>query len=132
MWEPLENGTGIVEVYPDGAEIVVIDPRLGRRERRVVLAHELVHLERRLLPRDTPRAVVRREEFQVQREAVRRLVPPAELQHFIERRGSTEPITGAVVADEFDVPEHIAVDALADLRNAVGVDSVNRLAEISE
>lgn len=112
VWQLLSGAGGAAEVGSDGREVVVLDPRLGRRDRRAVLAHELIHLERRILPMSTSAAVVAREEHQVRRETVRRLVPPDQLRRFVAARSSVEPMTAALVADEFDVPESIAASAL--------------------
>ncbi|MFN8052797.1 MAG: hypothetical protein U0Q22_15235 [Acidimicrobiales bacterium] len=115
LWQRLAGAGGVVEVSDDGAETIVLDPGLGRRERRAVLAHELVHLERSLLPPGSPPAVVDREEFQVQREVVRRLVPPQlleELVHAAAADGAGDPVTVEVVADAFDVPADIARDSI--------------------
>ena len=118
VWQPLVGGGGCVEVSPDGGEVVVLDPRLSRRDRRAILAHELVHLERRVLPAGTPRPVVDREEFQVRAETVRRLVPGDDLRRFVAARSTVGPVTADLVADEFDVPVSIAQSALDRLGRA--------------
>jgi hypothetical protein len=115
VWQRVDGG-GMVEVSPDGDEVIVLDPRLGRRDRRAVLAHELVHLERRVLPHGTLRCVSVREEHQVRAETVRRLVPPHLLAEFVARTADTEPVTAELTADEFDVPTAIALAALVSLR----------------
>jgi hypothetical protein len=115
MWQLL-SCEGLVEVSPDGSAVVVLDPRLSRRERRAVLAHELIHLERRVLPNGSPRAVVEREEYQVRAETVRRLVPPLQLRQLVVTRSDVEPVTPHLVAEEFDVPVTVAVAALDRLR----------------
>src|SRR4051812_37862823 len=84
-WQALEGDVALTEVRPDGSEIIVLDPRLRRRERNAVLGHELVHLERGLLPEGTPSSVVQREERQVAGETARRLVPLQELALFVQR-----------------------------------------------
>jgi len=56
-----------------------------------------------------------REEAIVRRETARRLVPPCELRALVDRRAEVEPITAALVAEEFDVPERIAAEALQAL-----------------
>lgn len=117
LWQALAGRAGLAEVAPDGSEIVVLDPRLGRRDRRAVLAHELIHLERRLLPQGTPQAVLAREEHQVRAEVVRRLVPPPDLRGLVAALASVEPVTAALVADEFDVPTAVAEAALEALRS---------------
>lgn len=47
---PLAGPRGLAVVFPDGEAVVAVDPGLCRVERRCVLAHELVHDERGLLP----------------------------------------------------------------------------------
>lgn len=113
------SGAGLAEVHPGGAEVIVLDPRLGRVDRRAVLAHELVHLERSLLPLGTTESVRQREEFQVRAETVRRLVPPIQLAHFVTARSDVEGVTAEVVADAFDVTPSIAEAALQDLQREV-------------
>ena len=106
----------------DGRDHITIDARATRRERSALLTHELIHLERGVgHPWATP-ATMQREEAIVRRETARRLVPPAELAAFAAGRAEVEPITAALVADEFDVPEPVAQEALdalsASLRGA--------------
>ena len=80
-----------------------LDPRLGRRERRCVLAHELVHEERGIAyTRSTPTAMVQIEERCVERETVRRLVPPDDLMTLVHVL-APDPVTVIDVADWFDV-----------------------------
>lgn len=117
LWQALSGRGGLAEVSPDGSEVVVLDPRLDRRDRRAVLAHELIHLERRLLPHGTPEAVRAREEHQVRAEVVRRLVPPSVLRGLVAALASIEPVTATLVADEFDVPTALAEAALEALRS---------------
>ena len=95
-----------------GHDTILIDETLGRRERRCVLAHELIHAERgigHLLASD---ATMEKEEELVRREVARRLVPPDELRDFLDRRLALDPITAADIADEFDVDEDVAALAL--------------------
>ena len=93
--------------------IVVLDHRLGRRERRAVLAHELVHDERGLLfDDDTPAGIVRKEEAIVDAITAARLVPLDDLQSFITARDDAEGITVRDVAEEFDVPDDVAARAI--------------------
>lgn len=100
-------------------DLIVIDDRVGRRERSALLAHELIHAERGIgFPLATAETM-QREEAIVRRETARRLVPPDELGQFIERRGEVEPITADVVAEEFDVPAHVAAEALRALRHSM-------------
>lgn len=104
-------------VDADGAEVVLLDPRLGRVARNAALGHELVHLERGLLAPETPPAIVQREEHQVAAECARRLVPLEELAGFVAATADVEPVTAAVVADAFEVPFDVAERALAQLRH---------------
>jgi hypothetical protein len=100
----------------DGRDHITIDARADQRSRRALLAHELVHLERGIgYPLATERTM-QREEAIVRRETARRLVPPSELAALIAARSDVEPITAALVAEEFDVPEPVADDALRALQ----------------
>lgn len=119
LWQRLVGTPGFVEVGVGGSEVIVLDPRVGRRQRRAVLAHELVHLDRGLLPAGTPRLVVDREEFQVRAETARRLVPGPALARMVAERSDVEGVTAAMVADEFDVPLDVAEVALAALAVAL-------------
>lgn len=114
FWNRMEGDDALAGVLPDGTEVVVLDPRLRPRTRRAALGHELVHLERGILPFGTPRSIVAREEYQVNEETARRLVPIDELAAFVARGGA---ITEQEVADEFDVPVAVASRALAQLRH---------------
>jgi len=108
-------------VQGPGLTVVVLDPALDRRSRRVALAHELVH-EERGGGCDAPGlplaldVMVARDEAEVVREVARRLVPPAALRHLLEQRDElglhVEPWE---VADAFDVDDLTARAALADL-----------------
>jgi len=120
VWQPMVGSGGLAEVHADGVEVIVLDPRLDRRDRRAVLAHELVHLERSLLPAGTPNAVIAREEHQVRCETARRLVPPVDLRVFVAARAEVGPVTPELVADEFDVPRAVAAQALDALRRQRG------------
>lgn len=99
---------------------IVLDESLTRRERRAVLAHELVHDERGggCVAQDMPAtwdAVVVRDELIVQREVAQWLVPPDDLVAFIEKTTSVGGGIGVTVwevAEEFDVPEDVALSAL--------------------
>lgn len=94
---------------------ITLDGRASRRDRSALLAHELVHVERGVgYPWATARTM-EREEAIVRREVARRLVPPRELADLVARRSEVEPITADLVADEFDVPEPVAAEALRAL-----------------
>lgn len=99
---------------PEG-DVITLDQAASRRERRALLAHELVHVERRVGYPAATAATMAREEAIVRRETARRLVPPDELAALVARRAEVEPITARLVADEFDVPEPVAQEALAAL-----------------
>jgi hypothetical protein len=96
----------------EGKRVLLLDLELTSRERRCVLAHELVHDERGLLWRETPDPLVAKEERAVCLEVARRLVPPFELMGFVRRRATVGPVTVAQVADEFDVTEEVALLAM--------------------
>lgn len=94
---------------------IVLDPGLTRSERRAALAHELVHDERgggvehdpTLPPSMT--AFVRRDEEWVDRIVADRLVPLDELEEIVDRcmdLGGTVDVVD--IAEQFDVPEHVA------------------------
>ena len=112
---------GAMLVLGPGLAVVVLDPDLDRRSRRVALAHELVHEERGGgcdapgLPAALD-AIVARDEADVVREVARRLVPPAALRHLLEQREElglhVEPWE---VAEAFDVDDPTARVALAAL-----------------
>ena len=93
-------------------DLITIDARAGRRERSALLAHELVHVERGVGHPYASAATMEREEAIVRRETARRLVPPDELADLVARRAEVEPVTAHLVAEEFDVPEPVAQEAL--------------------
>lgn len=98
--------------------VIVLSPRLTPEERRVVLAHELVHDERGapVTAPDAPAAwapITRREEFRVHRIVAGRLVPVDELRGVVDRHVELEGfITAEQVADEFGVTVDVAAEAL--------------------
>lgn len=107
-WTFLRCDRGLWELHHDGTATIHLDPRLSRRERRCVLAHELIHDERRFGYTDsTPRPLVELEERVVWRETARRLVPPGELAEFVERTAPL-PLELWEIADEFDVDRRVA------------------------
>lgn len=104
----------------DGYSFVVLDPDLQGPERRAALQHELIHLERGLADyQDAPAAwtaITKREEMAVEREVAARLVPQSALREHLRRLASLgEGVTANDVADEFEVPERIAAQALTSL-----------------
>jgi len=96
-------------------DCITIDAGATRRERRALLAHELIHAERGIGHPVATAATMEREEAIVRRETALRLVPLGELAALVEQRDDIEPITAALVADEFDVPEAVALEALRAL-----------------
>ena len=99
----------------DGGDVITLDASAGRRARRALLAHELVHAERRVGYPDATTATMQREEAIVRREVATRLVPLEELADLVRRRAEVEGVTAALVAEEFDVPDDVAAEALAVL-----------------
>lgn len=116
---------GAMLVLGPGLAVVVLDPDLDRRSRRVALAHELVHEERGGgcdapgLPASLD-AIVARDEADVVREVARRLVPPTALRHLLEQReGLGLHVEPWEVAEAFDVDDPTARVALAALGGRV-------------
>lgn len=109
----LDHADGALVDVDGRRRIVILDHRLGRRDRNAVLAHELVHDERGLLfDDDTPIGIVRKEEAIVDAITAARLVPLDELDVFLGRCDDADGITATQVADEFDVPVDVAVRAI--------------------
>jgi hypothetical protein len=79
-------------------------------------AAELVHVERGVGYPAATAATMEREEAIVRRVVAVRLVPLDALSELVARRSDVEPITEVLVAEEFDVPEDIAREALLALR----------------
>lgn len=108
----------------DGADhAILISRQLSPSERLAALAHELVHLDRGHAGHDpsmpeTMRACVQREERRVDRIVAAQLVPLGELQRWVQRRALLEAVTVAMVAEEFDLAEHVAETALELIRRA--------------
>lgn len=111
QWAHVEPGGGLVECGPAGTTIV-LDPRLPRVERRCVLGHEVIHVERGLPHPATPPELVAKEEAAVDRTLALRLVPLDELDAFVAARAELEGVTVATVATEFDVTAEVAARAL--------------------
>lgn len=115
-------GGGGLYARREGRAVIVVDPALPRRERKAVLAHELVHDERGGLV-DAPNAppgwaaVVAREERIVDGIVAGRLVPTDKLAVYVERALSLDDggVDARMVAVEFDVPEPVAQRALEEL-----------------
>lgn len=129
----LPEATGGAAYWPRGGRAaLIVDKKLGQRERKAAVAHELVHDERGGaccadgMPATWDDVVVR-EERHVEREVAHWLVPADQLVAFIERRASAEleGVTVWEVADAFDVPDYVAERALRELgrRNPDGWES---------
>lgn len=109
LWfAPLDGERGRWTRRPDGDEIL-LDERLGRRARQEVLAHELVHAERGVGWPDASAATMELEEERVWRIALRRLVPPGEIDRFLASRGTVGPVTVTDLAEEFDLTAEAAI-----------------------
>jgi hypothetical protein len=117
---------GAVWHRDDRGDHITLDASASRRERRALLAHELIHVERGVGYPLASAATMQREEAIVRRETARRLVPPGELAALVARLDGLEPITAALVADEFDVPEAVAAEALELLRQTRSDGPVTR------
>lgn len=111
---PLPDGVdGRSYPLPEGRAGLELDHDLDQVERRATLGHELVHIERRIwFPPAAPPGLVAKEEEIVDRELARRLVPLDELALFAASMAQFEPITTAMVAEEFEVPHAVAYRAL--------------------
>jgi hypothetical protein len=92
----------------DGQSTILLDSRLDRRQRRATLGHELVHEERGIPTIGVPEALATKEEAIVRRITAERLVPVDELRAFALARAELGPVMVSDVAEEFDVPEHVA------------------------
>lgn len=121
-WALLRARPHLTLIYDDLLEVdgclrgdtIILRSDLDQRQRNAVLMHELVHDERRVMYPHAPEAVMEHEEEQVRREVVRRLVPSVDLAAFLARQA--HGVTPLEVADEFEVPEWLARDALRLLR----------------
>lgn len=120
---PAGTGGGVYE-RRGRRSVILIDRALGRRERRVVLAHELIHDERSSTCRceGMPGSwdpVIARDEARIDAEVAARLVP----MHELERAARTAEDLGHVlseadVAEGWDVTEAIARMAMEQLAEA--------------
>ena len=109
----LEGCSGMVEPGPPVE--VSLDYRLGRRERRAVLTHEVVHVERSAFyDRHSTRRVVEKLEAWIDTEACNRLVPPAELDDLARHADEHDvPLHVWDLMERFDVPMYVAHKAMA-------------------
>lgn len=128
-WDPWpaaqDNDRLVVELAPvrGGAEwrrefgydTIRIDPSANEVERRALLAHELIHVERGVGYPVATAATMEREEAIVRRETARRLVPPDALRRFVRQASAVDAVTASSVAEEFDVPLPVAEEALRSL-----------------
>lgn len=119
VWADIPSGATGACFELDGRTVVVVSHGLRRRQRNATLAHELIHSERGIFyTPTTPRRLVEKEERAVDLEVARRLVPADELERFVAERLTIEPVTVAMVADEFDVPHAVARRAMIMMRRA--------------
>ncbi len=94
-------------------DLILLDAELGRRSRRSVLAHELVHAERGIGFGAASQATMVHEEELVRREVARRLVPrEALVSHIRARLSADHGIDSDDIAAEFDVDPDVAGKAL--------------------
>lgn len=93
--------------------VIALDPDLGERDQTAVLAHELVHDERRLPTWGVPALLADKEERHVEQIVAQRLVPGDELAALVDRELRLEGgVTAEDVAEAFDVPLAVASRAL--------------------
>lgn len=117
LWfAPLDGRRGRWERWPDGRHVILIEESLGRRARREVLAHELVHVERGVGWPDATAATMQAEEERVWREALTRLAPPHEVAAFVRARASVGGVTLEDLAEEFDLSTGAAERLVGVLR----------------
>jgi len=116
-WAFLTGNRGQIERLEDGRRLITIEATLNQRDRRAVLAHELVHEERDVLfDDDTPVAIIRKEEAYVDAETARRLVPLDELEVLVRAAVLDDRTVGwRDVAEWFDVPRDVAERAMGQL-----------------
>lgn len=110
---PVDCGGGTVVRRASGTVWILLDRSLSDTQRRTVLLHELVHLERGSVRHDGApaawEAVVAREEETVENIVADRLVPVGDLRAFVRRCLSIEDyVTALDVAHEFGVPVDVA------------------------
>jgi len=105
---------GFIERYKTHWRIV-IDDRLTAREKRCVLAHELMHLSRsRVMEPWCPSQLEEVEELRVEMETAGQLVPPRELLMWATQTLATGGgVTLEAIEDRFDVTHDVALAALS-------------------
>ncbi|AKJ72306.1 metallo-protease [Gordonia phage GMA4] len=96
--------------YWDGGRIIVLDPRLTQAGRRSTLAHELVHVERGLIPIDP--VLLAKEERCVDEIAARQLIT---IDMLVDALRWCQRGTGAQLADEVWTDQHALNVRLATL-----------------
>lgn len=112
-YREMHPARGRVVDHGNGLQTITIDPRLSRVDRNAALAHELTHLDLGLVwPEGMPEHVVAHGELRVDALTIRRLVPAAELEEFINQRHTIGMVVARDVAEEFDVPVELADRAL--------------------
>ena len=104
----------------DQGDVILVETALGRRARRVTLAHELIHAERGVGHPEATGATMQLEEQRVCREVAQRLVPRRQLQQFLLERTSVGGVSAVDVAEEFDVTVGVADLACELLRLSGG------------
>lgn len=112
-WADLGDELGRIDAM--GRQVTItLHYRLNARDRRAVLAHELVHDERGILfDDDSPSELVQCEERAVRREVARRLCPPADLERRVRSAvADGQAVCPADVSEWFDVPDDVATEAL--------------------
>lgn len=108
----LHGCDGMVEPGPPIE--VSLDYRLGRRERRAVLTHEVVHVERSAYyDRRAHRPVIDKLEAWIDAEACDRLVPPDELDELARHAEEHDvPLHVWDLMERFDIPMYVAHKAM--------------------
>ncbi|WP_411815539.1 ImmA/IrrE family metallo-endopeptidase [Gordonia sp. SND2] len=96
--------------YWDGARTIVLDPRLTQAARRSTLAHELVHVERGIIPIEP--TLIAREEAAVDEIAARQLIT---IDALVDALRWCQRCAGAALADEVWTDQHALNVRLATL-----------------
>lgn len=111
-WAQLRGSKGYVR--PGPPIVITLDSRLGRRERRSVLAHELEHVEQdSYYSPDSPEALRQKLEDRVDRAATDKLVPPDELDAMAAEADEHGLALGAwELMERFDVSIYVAQRAM--------------------
>jgi hypothetical protein len=104
---------GGMAIWDGPHRYIVVDPDLHGAQRRCVIEHERIHLQRGQ-PTDRPgsppgwAAVVAREEHLVDQCVAKRLVCPTQLAELRRQAEASGPMTAAEVADHLEVTEEVA------------------------